>query len=255
MADITILVDWQNQIITDTSPLLTIKGSKISLKVFFGNASSGIPRKVLALQDKLDDRCEFYPVTGAESNAVDMVIAFHLGQHLEQYKNKTVVLLTSDRDFSSLVALASAHKVKIVQFSTWKATCQSLNLITPNTKGQDLVKELHEKKALHSSLAKALKLPKATPLIAGAKRSKVVLIDSALCAESDIPDEAKKHIHHYLAFDAIQDFLASAEKLTYQYIIVSKDFRFNPLLEQLRRENPGFFIRRMTGWAPAKLVL
>ena len=255
MADITILVDWQNQIITDTSPLLAAKGSKVSLKVFFGNASSGIPRKLLALQDRLYDRCEFYPVTGAESNAVDMVIAFHLGQHLEQYKNKTVVLLTGDRDFSSLVSLASAHKVKIVQFSTWKAACQSLNLIAPNTKGLELVKELQDKKALHPATAKAPKLSKAAPLVAGAKRPKVVLIDSALCAESEIPEEAKKHAHHYLAFEAMPDFLASAEKLTHQYILVSKDFRFNPLLEQLRKENTGFFIRRMTGWAPAKLVL
>ena len=96
-----ILVDWEN-VQPELLPALNL--AEVKVLVFVGPNQSKLPTDIVIAMQKLGDKASYITITKQGKDALDMHIAFYIGQLANQSANCYFHVVSKDRDYDPLIA-------------------------------------------------------------------------------------------------------------------------------------------------------
>ena len=246
-----ILIDWESRMIHDGS-LLGDLAPNVFLHIFCGNISNGLTRKMKALKDEFGVRCKIHSAEGVGATAVSMLISYHVGAHKEAYQNTDVFLLAASRDFGTLILAAAEQGVIIQRFDKWVDLCNSASsgLELPASTSPLVVNTLTVEPLVDGQvLVKAKKTSKA---------NHVLLVDSGYVLKEGkgIPEEIEKNYEYIQGTtEELIEKLKASRKEDGPFSVISSNFEYNSIINDLRQKNGRSFVRRLNSWSVAIPVL
>lgn len=103
-----ILVDWEN-VQPELLPALNLEGTRVL--VFIGPHQNKLPFATVQAVQKLGARAQYVQVSMQGNDALDMHIAFYMGQLTAEFGDVYFHVISKDRDYDSLLAHLRTLKV------------------------------------------------------------------------------------------------------------------------------------------------
>lgn len=96
-----ILVDWEN-VQPELLPALNLEGTRVI--VFIGPHQNKLPFATVQAVQMLGERAQYVQVSKQGNDALDMHIAFYIGQLAAEFKDAYFHVIAKDRDYDPLIA-------------------------------------------------------------------------------------------------------------------------------------------------------
>lgn len=103
-----ILVDWDN-VQPELLPALNLEGTRVL--VFIGPHQNKLPFAIVQAVQMLGERAQYVQVSKQGNDALDMHIAFYMGQLAAELKDAYFHVIAKDRDYDPLIAHLKGRKI------------------------------------------------------------------------------------------------------------------------------------------------
>lgn len=103
-----ILVDFEN-VQPDLLPALNLEGTRVL--VFIGPHQTKLPFAIVQAVQMLGERAQYVQVSKQGNDALDMHIAFYIGQLAAELKDAYFHVIAKDRDYDPLIAHLKHRKI------------------------------------------------------------------------------------------------------------------------------------------------
>ena len=103
-----ILVDFEN-VQPDLLPALNLEGTRVL--VFIGPNQTKLPFAIVQAVQLLGERAQYVQVSKQGNDALDMHIAFYIGQLAAEFKDAYFHVIAKDRDYDPLIAHLKHRKI------------------------------------------------------------------------------------------------------------------------------------------------
>jgi hypothetical protein len=103
-----ILVDFEN-VQPDLLPALNLEGTRVL--VFIGPHQTKLPFAIVQAVQMLGERAQYVQVSKQGNDALDMHIAFYIGQLATELKDAYFHVIAKDRDYDPLIAHLKLRKI------------------------------------------------------------------------------------------------------------------------------------------------
>ncbi len=103
-----ILVDWEN-VQPELLPALNLEGTRVL--VFIGPHQSKLPFAIVQAVHMLGERAQYVQVNKQGNDALDMHIAFYIGQLAAELKDAYFHVIAKDRDYDPLIAHLKSRRI------------------------------------------------------------------------------------------------------------------------------------------------
>ncbi len=110
-----ILVDFEN-VQPDLLPALNLEGTRVL--VFIGPHQTKLPFAVVQAVQMLGERAQYVQVSKQGNDALDMHIAFYMGQLVAELKDAYFHVIAKDRDYDPLIAHLKSRKIGAAKWPT-----------------------------------------------------------------------------------------------------------------------------------------
>jgi hypothetical protein len=103
-----ILVDWEN-VQPELLPALNLEDTRVL--VFIGPHQSKLPFAIVQAVQMFGERAQYVQVNKQGNEALDMHIAFYIGQLVAELKNAYFHVIAKDRDYDPLIAHLKSRRI------------------------------------------------------------------------------------------------------------------------------------------------